>query len=305
MGLGKTPLDCLPLRRHPPRRRALAQTAQRATGDPAQLVEITQYQLDRSERFILAGPVCRLPCPQEQQRIRQHQLTGTRRSVARVQLADLARRELLTGDHGRKLLGVRLLGARQRHQILHRRVGSDLAPLHTLLDLFGKLSYQTQPTADPAGTAIKAHGQLLHRQLETTVKLGQQPRLLKGALTRSMAHRPAEQQRVGFSTRPAQSSHRVAPQPPKGPHALVAVHHDVALSDTRGDNHDRQLLTRLGQGSHQPARPSRATDSQLLVAQLQLVKLQVHGVLVSTWSLAAHRPSGRCRLASIMGDVWA
>jgi len=42
LSLGKALLDRLPLRAHQPHGRALAQPVQGATGDPAELVEISQ-----------------------------------------------------------------------------------------------------------------------------------------------------------------------------------------------------------------------------------------------------------------------
>jgi hypothetical protein len=174
-GLIETAPDLVPLRSGKPQDLALAQPAQGAARDRAEHVKVPQQLIDRSQRRGIRGAAALLACAQVQLWVAEHQLArlGRARAVALVQLAHLARAQILARDRRGEAQGTFAVGARQRQQVPHRRVRVQLATTHPLLDLFGKLPHQTQTPAGPAATAIEAPSQLLQRKLETHVKLTQ------------------------------------------------------------------------------------------------------------------------------------
>lgn len=106
-----------------------------------------------------------------------------------------------------------------------------------------------------------------------------------------MAHLPLQDQRVGLLHVPDQGIDRVAPEPAKGLDPQIAVDDDVAirLIGVRHD-HDGLLLTVLLQGDQQLTLTLAAASAQLGVAHLQLVKLQLHGWLLSASGDEANPP---------------
>ena len=57
--------------------------------------------------------------------------------------------------------------------------------------------------------------------------------------------------------------------------ATIAIHHDVRRG--RGHDHNRCLLTSVGQRRQEPALARRLAHPQPLIAQIQLMKFQLHG----------------------------
>jgi hypothetical protein len=135
------------------------------------------------------------------------------------------------------------VGARQRHEVLHRGMRDDLAVAHLLLNRRGQRADQTQAPGHPADTPVEAPRQMLQRQLVIVVQGAQQPALLERAVGRvGLQHLP-EDQGLRLRHRPRDGRHGVALQAPQTADALVAIHHDVRRG--RGHDHDRGLLPRV------------------------------------------------------------
>jgi len=277
-GLIEAALDLVPLRGGEPQRLALTQSSQGTAGDRPDHVEVPQQGIargDRQRRVLVGGRSTRT---EKQQWIVKHQLAslGRPRAIACIQLADLPRAQSLARDRRGELHGVLPLGARQRHHVLHRRMGDQLALQHPLLDLLRQLTDQGQAPADPARAPIESTGQLLEGESEAQVQLLQPQPLLERRLLQAVAHQSAEKHRFDLARVPADGLDPIAPQTPHRPNPLVAVHDDKAIRLLRGNHHDRDLLPVLGQRRQQSSLPVRSPDPQVLVAQDQLVVFEVH-----------------------------
>jgi hypothetical protein len=167
------------------------------------------------------------------------------------------------------------IGARQGHQVLHRRVGHELAPAHALLDLLRQLGDEREAATDPARALVEATRQLLLRQTESLPELAQQPCLLERVIAAGRAHQPLEHQCLGLTELPARHEHRVGLQLPERAQPLVPVHHDRSAAFAT-DHHDRRLLAVLRQRRQQALLLLWRTATQRLVAKLELVKLELH-----------------------------
>lgn len=102
------------------------------------------------------------------------------------------------------------------------------------------------------------------------------PALLEGGLGRRAAQGPVQNQGLGFPHGPHRDLDRVLAQPLERPHPFVPVDHHKSVPLDR-HHHDGDLLTVLRQGRYEPAFTLRTAYSQSLVAQIQLVKLDLHG----------------------------
>jgi hypothetical protein len=171
-----------------------------------------------------------------------------------------------------RLAGV---GARQRHEVPHRRVRRDLAPAHLLLDFPRQLAHEREPPAHPARAPVEALPELLHRHPEAVAQLGEQPPLLERAGAVPVPHEPLEEQRLRLAEVPDHGPDRVAPEPLECPHALVAVDEHVAAAFTYR-HHDRHLLAGLGERREKPCLARGAARPQRLVPQVDLVELEIH-----------------------------
>lgn len=109
------------------------------------------------------------------------------------------------------------------------------------------------------------------------LELGEQPPLLQSARRRRLAHLPLQDQRLGLRHLPDHGVDRVVPQPTQHLDAQMAVDDDVAvrLLGVR-HHHDGLLLAVLIHRRQQPTLTLGAAGAQRAVAQLQLVKLQLH-----------------------------
>lgn len=154
-------------------------------------------------------------------------------------------------------------------------MGADLALAHPLLDGLGQILDQPQPSRHPARAAIETSGQGLQVQAEATVQLGEKPALFEGRLRLRTAQRTVEDQSLDLAQRPHRRGHRVAAQTTQRAHPLVPVDHHIPARLARGHDHDRHLLAPLGQRAQQAALRLRAPHSQPLVAQVELVKLEI------------------------------
>jgi hypothetical protein len=194
-----------------------------------------------------------------------------------VEGLDLGAPELLTGGVlGQRHAGV-AVGPGQRHQGLDRRLGRDLALADQLLDGLGQLACQAQAARHPARAAVEATGELLGAPGEAVLELGQEPPLLQGRRRRRAGQVALQDQRLGLVELPDHGHDRVLAQATQRPHAVVAVDDDVASGFLGvADHDDRHLLTVLVERRQEPAGPLPATGAQGCVAQVQLVKFQLH-----------------------------
>ena len=181
-------------------------------------------------------------------RARQQPLAGHHGSAppGGVELTDLTGAQVKLGDGARQPLAVRTVGARHRHQVLHRRVWRNPPLPDQLLHRLRQLPDQSQATRNPARAAVKLPGQLLLAVAEARVELTQQPSLLQRRLRLRRAQGACEQQRLGLAHLPHRRGDGVLAQPPQCPHPLVAVDHDELVRFARaGRHHDRHLLPPL------------------------------------------------------------
>jgi len=140
------------------------------------------------------------------------------------------------------------VGARHRHQNLHRNVCGDLAFAHLLLDRLREDLHQRQPARDPAHIAVEPPRQILEPIAEACFQLGQEPPLLEGRLLFREAKRPLEQQRLGLPHRPDHHLDRVVSELPKRRNPFEPVDHHIAVRLAgHCHHHDRGLLARFGQ----------------------------------------------------------
>lgn len=90
----------------------------------------------------------------------------------------------MRGDRRREAYALLAFGARQWHQVLHRRVRDDMPLADVRLDRLGKRTHQTEPARDPAHAPIEAPRDDVKRQPVLLVQRAQQPRLLEDVLGR-------------------------------------------------------------------------------------------------------------------------
>lgn len=218
--------------------------------------------------------------------------------------------QLVAGD-GRAEDRARLcVGARHRQKVLHGRVCPDLALPDVFLNGCRELLDQPQPPGHPAQTAVEAPGQRLQVQTKAAMKFREQPALFERRLRFGLAQRAVEHQGFPLVHRPDRGQDGVATQAPQGAHTLVPVDHHEALRLVRRHHHDRDLLPALGQRPEQPSLLLRPAHPQALVAQVELVKLQLQVTPRPRPPFGACRdglslPESRSRLAGAPEDVLA
>ena len=100
--------------------------------------------------------------------------------------------------------------------------------------------------------------------------------LFERAFLRTHSLRARQQQRFGFAHQPDRGFDCVPAQLPQRGDAFIAVDYQVATL-FRGHHNDGCLLAALSQRGQQVALAARLADSQVLPAQVELVKLQLHG----------------------------
>ena len=269
--LGRRERDCC----------ALAQPLQGAPRHGREHLEVMQELLGGALGLARAGPPVLPPRLENQQRIAEHERARLRApaAVGRDQLSDLPAREPPASDRAGEALTLAAVGARQGDQVLHCRVRNELSAKHPLLDRLGQVPDQAEAPAHPARAAVEPPGQFVQGEREAQVQLPQPQPLLEGALLRARTHQPSQKKSLGLVQLPAGGPQRVEPEPVHRAGPLVAVHDDVPLGFVRrGHHHDRHLLSVLGQRGHEPPLPLRASRPQVLVAQDQLVVLEVHRV---------------------------
>jgi len=264
---------------------------QRAPRHSAEQIEILEQLLrgrdQRSRRLGLHLP----PRLEKQERLGEHARAQGRRALApgRVELPDFLGAQLVAGNgraEGRTSLCV---GTRHRQEVLHGRVRADLALSDVLLNGRRELLHQTQPSGDPARTAVEAPGQRFQVQTKTAMQLGEKPALLKRRLRLGLAQRAVEHQGFRLVHRPDRGLDGVASQPSQGAHTLVSVDHHEAVRLARSHHHDRDLLAPLRQRPEQPSLLLRPPYPQGLVAQVELMEFQLQVTPAAALPLSAPR----------------
>jgi len=169
--------------------------------------------------------------------------------------------------------------ARQGHQGSQRRLHRDPALADVLLDRLRQRLDHRQTTRHPARAAVEASGKLFQAQPEAAPQLRQKPALLEGAGALRHLQRARKHQGVRLGQIPAHRSHGVASQLAQRPQALVAIDHDVSLRlagrARKRHRHDRHLLALLVQTRQEPTLPGARARTQALVAQVELMMLQL------------------------------
>lgn len=219
---------------------------------------------------------------EKQQRLLQNPLPHRRQSAAPggVELARLPAVEPVRGKRFGHPLAVLDIGAGDRHQHLHRHMGRDLAAAHFLLNRLGKQFHQRQSARHPADATVEPACQLIEAVTEARFQFRKQPALFERGLAFGETHRTIQYQGLGFAHRPDHRFHRVSAQFLQSRYPLEAVDNPIAIGLVRNrDHHDRRLLARGGQRSQQTPLPLGTVNPQMLVATIELVKLQLHPIL--------------------------
>jgi hypothetical protein len=122
------------------------ETARGASGDGAENVQVGEEGLGR--RGIRSHGRTRglVSDAQHEQRVGQHQLARSvgPREVDLIEPADLSSAEPMRCDRLDEAEAIGRVGARHRHEVLHRRVRDDPSVLDVLLDGLGERAHQTQ-----------------------------------------------------------------------------------------------------------------------------------------------------------------
>jgi hypothetical protein len=260
----------------------MLQAAMRAARDGAEHMEIGEECLWRGRFSAETWRRGVVGEPQHEQRITQHQLARGLRSgeVMLIEPANLPRRQAMRRQRGREADAVLRLGARQRHEILHRGMRDDVAVADVLLNWRRKRAHQTEPARHPAHAPIEASRDHIEREPVLRVQGVQQPRLLKHVRGGVSLEQLAKDECLGGRHLPDDRGDGVAVQPVQTADAFMAVHDQVPR--LAGDDHDRHLLPDLGQRGQQSPLASGLPHPQRVVAAIQLMKFQVHDAAIST-----------------------
>jgi hypothetical protein len=156
----------------------------------------------------------------------------------------------------------------------HRRMGGDRAAAYVLLDLGREIRDQAQVLRDPAHALVHPLGQRLQAQA-LAAQGAQQPALLERRGSRRAPLAAVQQQGlVGFEI-PQRRPDGVATQALETAKALEAVDDPVRVLHLHHD--DRHLLTLLAERSQEATLALGATQTQSLVATVELMKFQIQG----------------------------
>jgi hypothetical protein len=167
------------------------------------------------------------------------------RHVGVIEPPDLARAEPMRHDGLDKPHAVGGIGARQRHDVLHRGVRDQASIVDVLLDGVGQCAHQTHAARDPAHVAIEAPRQHLECQAVIVMQHAEEPALLQRAAGRLRVQQLPKDQRLGLRHLPPHGGDGVAVQLAETPDAFVTVHDDVRGAADHDD--DRHLLPDVGE----------------------------------------------------------
>jgi hypothetical protein len=164
-------------------------------------------------------------------------------------------------------------------------VRSDFPEPYELLDGLGQLAHQSQAARDPRHTPVEPPRKILQAESEAAMQLGQKPSLFERRFSFRRALGPVQYQGFGFVHVPNRGAHHIVPEALKRPDPLVAVDDQEPVRIFRQANDDNgNLLPSVGQGRQQPPLALRASHPKPFMAQIELVKLQIH----------VTSPSNRC-----------
>lgn len=220
----------------------------------------------------------------EQPRILEQPLAYGLRTAqeSRAQLADIAAAQLRPDDRLGQVEAVLAVAASDRQQVAHRRMGRNLSKAHVLLDLGREIADQPQMSRNPAQALVHPLSQLLKAQA-FAAQCGQQPALLDRRGPRRAPLAAVQQQGLGVLELPQRRPDRVDAQKLETAKAPEAVDDPVKAFPLHDD--DGHLLALLGQRGQQATLVLRATQAQVLVAAIELVKFQLH--TGSSWASPA------------------
>ena len=225
----------------------MLQAAMRSSGERAQHVEIGEERVGCRHVGAKTRGRGLVSETEDEPRVSQHQLARGLRpgEVVLIEAANLARRQAMRRNHRHEAETVVRVGARQRHQILHRRMRDDVAVADVLLNRVGERAQQAEAPRHPAHTAIEAPRDDVERQSVLLVQRAQQPRLLEHVLGRVGLEQLAKDQRLTGRHLPDDGGDGVAVQPTQAADTLLAVDDEIARGG--GDGDDRHLLPDLGE----------------------------------------------------------
>lgn len=153
-------------------------------------------------------------------------------------------------------------------------MGRDASASHPLLHRLGQFAHQTKATRHPA-RAPRETQRKFFRAHPACVQCPQQPCLLDRGFSLVRALRVKQKQGFRLAQVPQRRSHRVLSELPQGAHALEPVDDQIPPWIRAGYHHDRDLLADLRQRAQQPALFLGPAHAQRLVAQIELVELQL------------------------------
>ena len=224
----------------------------------------------------------RLPlCFQKQLRLAENALANHARALApgRIKLRGLPCIAATLHEYSGHPLAVFGAGSRHRHQMLHGDLRAETSFADLLLDGFGQQFDERQPPRYPAHAAVEPVRQFVERIAETLFHLRQQPALFERAFLRAHALRARQQQGFGFAQGPDGGFDGVAPQLPERGGAFVTVDHQIAVAAFfRHHDDDGCLLPALSQRRQQMTLAVRLANAQMFPPQVELMKLQLHGL---------------------------
>ncbi len=282
MQIPKVPLDLI---KEPPRAvafrgqhaAAVLEAPRGAAGDGAQHVEVGQQGLWR--RGLGADPRRRRVVgePQHEQRVSQDQLPCRLDAgdVGVIEPTDLAGAEPMRHDRLDEPHAIGDIGARQGHEVLHRGVRDQSTVEHVLLDGLRERAHQTDAARHPAHTAIEAPRQRVEREAVILMQRAQQPALLEHTVGGIRAQELPKDQGLRLRHLPRHGGDEIAVQLTEAADAFVAVDDHVRRASHH--DHDRHLLSGVRKRRQQPPLSRGLAHAKPLVAQIQLVKFQLHG----------------------------
>ena len=146
-----------------------------------------------------------------------------------------------------------------------------------LLHVVRKKLDQSQATGYPTHTAIELASQFFQTVAEMLLQLCEQPAFFQCTLSFRPMQRTSQHQGLDFVQRPDHRFDRVSAELLKSGNALVTINDQITiwLIGNRNDD-DGSLLSGTRQRRQQQPLPLWMAHPQVLVAAVQLVKLQLH-----------------------------
>lgn len=196
---------------------------------------------------------------------------------ARVQALDLALRRWLTAEVSDDAFAGRAFVARQRDQILHRRLRGHGPIADGALGDLGQREDESKTAAHPAARAAQALCELVLLEAVVLHQRVEQPAVFQGAAAAGFVQAVGHDQRVCFAQLHAHGFGDVAAERAKRSNAEVAVHEHEARRRVRG-GHDRQrALLAVSRKARAHARSAGGVaNAKTGVPKLEFVQLHLH-----------------------------